>query len=36
VYTYAITTAPLTGATGTHDVYLVLGPDLRLATFSIT
>ncbi|WP_308440481.1 glycoside hydrolase family 3 protein [Virgisporangium aurantiacum] len=36
VYTYATATAPLTGATGAHDVYLVLGPDLRLATFSIT
>jgi beta-glucosidase len=36
VYTYATTSASLTGATGTHDVYLVFGSDLRLSTFSIT
>lgn len=36
VYTYATTSTPLTGATGTRDVYLVLSPDLRLSTFAIT
>jgi beta-glucosidase len=35
VYTYTTTTAPLTGAAGTHDVYLVFGADLRLSTFSL-
>ncbi len=36
VYTYAPTSAPLTGASGTHDVYLVFGADLRISTFTIT
>jgi beta-glucosidase len=36
VYTYATASATLSGATGTHDVYLVFGSDLRLATFSIS
>ena len=36
VYTYATASAALSGAAGTHDVYLVFGSDLRLATFSIT
>jgi beta-glucosidase len=36
VYTYTTTTTPLTGATGNRDVYLIISPDLRLATFSIT
>ena len=36
VYTYATASAPLSGASGTHDVYLVFGSDLRLATFSIS
>jgi beta-glucosidase len=35
VYAYATTTAPLSGAAGRRDVYLVLDPGLRLATFSI-
>ncbi|MFL6072289.1 MAG: glycoside hydrolase family 3 C-terminal domain-containing protein [Mycobacteriales bacterium] len=35
VYAYTTTTAPLTGAAGTHDVYLVFGADLRLSTFSL-
>jgi beta-glucosidase len=35
VYTYATARTPLVGATGTHDVYLVFGSDLRLSTFSI-
>jgi beta-glucosidase len=35
VYTYATTSAPVSGAAGTHDVYLVFGSDLRLATFAI-
>jgi len=36
VYTYATASAALSGAAGTHDVYLVFGSDLRLATFSIS
>jgi beta-glucosidase len=36
VYTYATVSASLSGATGTHDVYLVFGSDQRLATFSIS
>jgi beta-glucosidase len=35
VYTYQTTTTALTGATGTRDIYLVIGGDVRLATFSI-
>jgi beta-glucosidase len=35
VYTYQTTSASVTGVTGTRDVYLVLGGDVRLATFSI-
>jgi beta-glucosidase len=35
-YTYNTTTASLTGASGTHDIYLVFGSDLRIATFSIS
>ena len=35
VYTYTTTSASLTGARGRHDVYLVFGSNLRLATFSI-
>ncbi|MEU4688721.1 glycoside hydrolase family 3 C-terminal domain-containing protein [Actinoplanes sp. NPDC023714] len=34
-YVYASATAALTSVTGRHDVYLVPGPGLRLATFSI-
>jgi beta-glucosidase len=34
-YTYTTTTTPLTRTTGRHDVYLVLGAGLRLATFSL-
>ncbi|BAL88945.1 putative glycosyl hydrolase [Actinoplanes missouriensis 431] len=36
IYRYVSATAPLTPATGRHDVYLVPSPGLRLATFSIT
>jgi beta-glucosidase len=36
VYTYATASAALAGATGTHDVYMLFGSDLRLVTFSIT
>jgi beta-glucosidase len=36
VYAYATARAVLTGAAGTRDVYLVLSPDLRISTFSIT
>jgi beta-glucosidase len=36
VYAYATTNASLSGASGTRDVYLVFGEDLRLATFSIS
>jgi beta-glucosidase len=35
VYAYATSTAALSRATGRHDVYLVFGGQLRLATFSI-
>ena len=35
-YTYATSSAALAGAAGTHDVYLVFGSDLRLATFTIS
>ena len=35
-YTYTATSASLTGARGRHDIYLVFGSSLRLATFSIT
>ena len=35
VYTYATTTASLTKTPGRHNVYLVFGSDLRLATFSL-
>ncbi|GIF01509.1 glycoside hydrolase family 3 protein [Paractinoplanes rishiriensis] len=34
-YTYATTSATLTRTTGRHDVYLVLSPGLRLATFAL-
>jgi beta-glucosidase len=33
VYAYATTTAPLAKVTGRHDVYLVLGSGVRVATF---
>jgi beta-glucosidase len=36
VYAYLTTAAQLSGAAGTHDVYLVFGSDLRLSTFAIT
>jgi beta-glucosidase len=36
VYSYATVTAPLAAATGRHSVYLVLGKDVRLATFSLS
>ncbi|HLL67406.1 MAG TPA: glycoside hydrolase family 3 C-terminal domain-containing protein [Micromonosporaceae bacterium] len=36
VYTYATATAPLTGATGRHTVYLVFGGSARLATFALS
>jgi beta-glucosidase len=35
VYDYATTTASLAAANGVHDVYLVLSPGLRLASFSL-
>jgi beta-glucosidase len=35
VYSYTTATAPLHGAKGRHDVYLVFGGDLRLSTFSL-
>jgi beta-glucosidase len=35
VYAYATATAALTGAKGTHDLYLVFGSDLRLSTFAV-
>jgi beta-glucosidase len=35
VYAYSTSTAALARATGKHDVYLVLAPGIRLATFSI-
>jgi beta-glucosidase len=34
-YTYATTTAALSGATGRHDVYLVVSGDVRVSTFSL-
>ncbi|HEX6472977.1 MAG TPA: glycoside hydrolase family 3 C-terminal domain-containing protein [Streptosporangiaceae bacterium] len=34
-YTYATTTAALSGAAGHHDVYLVFSGDTRISTFSI-
>ncbi len=34
-YTYATTTAALSGATGRHDVYLVFSGDTRISTFSV-
>jgi beta-glucosidase len=34
-YTYTVTTAPLTDASGRHDVYLVFTGDVRISTFSI-
>jgi beta-glucosidase len=34
-YTYATTTAPLRGARGRHDLYLVFTGDLRLSSFSL-
>ena len=33
VYAYATTTAPLASVSGKHDVYLVLGSGVRVATF---
>ena len=36
VYAYATTSASMSGAGGTRDVYLVFEGDLRLATFSIS
>jgi beta-glucosidase len=35
VYAYTTATAPLTGAGGLHDVYLVLSPGIRLSTFTL-
>ena len=35
VYSYTTVTAPLTGVSGRHDVYLVLGDGVRLSTFSL-
>jgi beta-glucosidase len=35
VYTYANTTAALSGANGRHDVYLVFSGDLRISSFSL-
>jgi beta-glucosidase len=35
VYSYATTSARLTGAHGIRDVYLVFTGDLRIASFSI-
>lgn len=35
VYTYTGVTAPLTGAGGRHDVYLVFTGDLRISRFSL-
>ncbi|HEY5249809.1 MAG TPA: carbohydrate-binding protein, partial [Dermatophilaceae bacterium] len=35
VYTYASTSASIRGASGRHDVYLVFGSGMRLATFSL-
>ncbi|MEU8803773.1 glycoside hydrolase family 3 C-terminal domain-containing protein [Spirillospora sp. NPDC048819] len=35
-YTYKEITAPLTGARGDHDVYLVFTGETRLSTFSLT
>ncbi|HYN95450.1 MAG TPA: glycoside hydrolase family 3 C-terminal domain-containing protein [Pilimelia sp.] len=35
VYTYATTSAPLAGARGRHDVYLVFAGDLRIADFTL-
>ena len=34
-YSYATTSAALSGATGRHDVYLVFTSDARISTFSI-
>jgi beta-glucosidase len=35
VYSYTTVTAPLAAATGRHNVYLVLGDGVRVATFSL-
>jgi beta-glucosidase len=35
VYRYTTTTAPLTGAHGIRDLYLVFTGDLRIASFAI-
>jgi beta-glucosidase len=35
VYAYATTAAPLSRASGRHDVYLVFGGDVRLADFTV-
>jgi beta-glucosidase len=35
IYQYATSTAPLTRASGRHDVYLVFSSPIRLSTFSI-
>jgi beta-glucosidase len=34
-YAYTTVSAPLTGATGRHDVYLVFGSAMRIATFTM-
>jgi beta-glucosidase len=36
VYSYTTVTAPLAAATGRHNVYLVLGDGVRVATFSLS
>jgi hypothetical protein len=36
IYSYTTVTAPLAAATGRHAVYLVLGKDVRLATFAMS
>lgn len=36
VHAYATTTSALVGAVGTRDLYLVLGDDVRMASFSLT
>jgi beta-glucosidase len=35
VYTYQSVTAPITGATGKHDVYLTFTGDFKISTFSV-
>jgi len=36
VYTYALTSTAIRGASGRHDVYLVFSSGMRLVTFSVT